>query len=192
MPLTSVRFISAIMVLLLALFAAIVEGQGPGLFGPVWTAAARADTVTPRAATPALGSDAITLRRRVATIDFGMLTRARLSAGVGAGSSAALTLNLFDDVVLTGIVERTEETFSGGYAIAGRILDQPLRTMTLVVNGETVAGTVRTLNGTYRIRSASERTYAISEVDLWKLPPEGEPLLTPPSDPGVDDKAGSR
>ena len=41
----------------------------------------------------------------------------------------------------------------------------PLGTLTLVVNGETVVGTVRTLGETYHIRSVGDGLYAISEVE---------------------------
>ena len=37
--------------------------------------------------------------------------------------------------------------------------------MTLVVNGETVAGTVRLPGETYHIRSMGEGLYAVSEVE---------------------------
>ena len=80
-------------------------------------------------------------------------------------SNATLTLNLFEDVVLTGVVERTAPTFSGGYSISGRLLDEPLGALTIVVNGETVAGSIRTLGGTYRIRSVDGGHYVVSEVE---------------------------
>ena len=92
---------------------------------------------------------------------------------------ATLTLNLFEDVALTGIVERTAPTFSGGYSISGRLVGKPLGTLTIVVNGETVAGTVRTLGGTYRIRSVGGGQYTISEV---KEPPLDCEVLEPESE----------
>jgi fermentation-respiration switch protein FrsA (DUF1100 family) len=95
-------------------------------------------------------------------------------------------LNLFEDVSFTGVVERTAATFSGGYSLSGRLVGEPLGSLTLVVNGETVAGTVRTLDGTYRIRSAGDGLYAISEVeekplDCEVLEPQGNGVgLTQP------------
>lgn len=56
--------------------------------------------------------------------------------------------------------------------------------MTLVVNGGVVAGTVRTPSATYRIRPAGNGLHAVSEVDLSRLPPLGEPL---PRRPRVGD-----
>ena len=48
--------------------------------------------------------------------------------------------------------------------------------MTLVVNGAIVAGTVRTPEATYRIRPAGGGLHAVSQVDLSRLPPLGEPI----------------
>ena len=172
------RWMAAVTAVLLGLLlTATVQGQGKGLFSEVEPAAAA------RTRAPA-STDATTLRRRVVTIDFGMLTRARAAASVlprppvhtkaessrssegdaAPASDATLTLNLFRDVVFTGIVDSTAPTFSGGYSLSGRLAGQALGTLTLVVNGEVVAGTVRTLSGTYRIRSVGRGRYAISEV----------------------------
>ena len=43
--------------------------------------------------------------------------------------------------------------------------------MILVVNGEVVAGSVRTLGGTYRIGTVDKRLHAIRQIDESKLPP---------------------
>ena len=48
--------------------------------------------------------------------------------------------------------------------------------MTLVVNGAVVAGSVRTPEATYRIRPAGAGLHAVSQVDLSRLPPLGEPI----------------
>ena len=87
------------------------------------------------------------------------------SAAAALAPGTALTLNLFDDVVVTGVVEQTAPTFSGGYSVAGHLVEEPLGTMTLVVNGETVVGTVRLVGETYHIRSVGDGLYAISEVE---------------------------
>lgn len=80
------------------------------------------------------------------------------------------SLNLFDDVVVTGLVEHTAPTFSGGYSLAGPLLEEPLGTLTLVVNGATVAGTVRSPGALYEIRSVGDGLYAMRELD--EPPPE--------------------
>ncbi len=145
-----------------------------------------ADLFTPIDETPPSGPlDASTLRSRVVTIDLGQLDRAQAAVADPPGQpthtrdtsprtdkrstapapGTTLTLNLFDDTVVTGLVEYTEPTFSGGYAVSGHLVEEPLGTMTLVVNGETVAGTVRLLGETYRIRSVGDGQATISEVE---------------------------
>ena len=86
-----------------------------------------------------------------------------------------LRLNLFDDTSFTGLVERTAPTHSGGYSLSGRLAGVEMGTVTLVVNGEVVAGTVRTPAATYRIRPAGGGLHAVSQIDLSRLPPLGEP-----------------
>ena len=161
--------------LLIALVAGEAAGQPAGLFREVAPAGAVAG--------PALSavSDSITLRRRVVAIDFGQLTppadaAAAAPGGAGAAPSGVLTLNLFDDASFTGLVQSVAPTFSGGYSLAGSLAGVEMGTMTLVVNGDVVAGTVRTPEATYRIRPAGGGLHAVSEVDLSRLPPLGEPI----------------
>ena len=104
------------------------------------------------------------LRRREVSIDIRRLARPP------AGPSRALRLNLFDDVVLMGIIERWTPTFSGGYALSGRLAGVPGGRVTLVVNGNVVAGTVRIPGATYRIRPAGAGRHAIIQVDPSQLP----------------------
>ena len=175
---TGVRYITAVSVIGLTWLApSAVEAQQSGLFSTVDPAAEQLDSPVPALL------DATTLRRRVVTMNLDRLQRARattlprspvqskaLSPRSGRRDAvpapdATLTLNLFEDVVFTGVVEHTAPTFSGGYSISGRLVGDPLGTLTLVVNGETVAGSVRTLGGTYRIRSVGSGLYAISEIE---------------------------
>ncbi len=158
---------------LAALAAPAVEAQSADLFTPVDT-------------TPPSGPlDEITLRSRVVTIDLGQLARAQAAVadppyqtlrtrdafphtgkrGTEPTPGTTLTLNLFDDTAVTGIVEQTAPTFSGGYSVSGRLVGDPLGSMTLVVNGERVVGTVQSPEGTYRIRSIGGGLSTISEVE---------------------------
>ena len=160
-------------VLWAALLAVEAAGQPAGLFTPVGTmpdsAALRVSPTPP---------DPLTLRRRLVTIDFAQLASsdvavAARAAGVSAEAPRSvgpaygelLRLNLFDDTVFTGVVERIEPTFSGGYAVSGRLVGVEWGTLTLVVNGDVVAGTIRTLETTYRIRPAGNGLHTVSEVE---------------------------
>ena len=171
---TSLRCMAAATVVVLtALAAPAVEAQTADLFTPV--------DETP----PSGPLDDITLRSRVVTIDLGQLDHAQAAVAGPPGQTThtrdtsprtdkssttptpgtTLIFNLFDDTVVTGIVEWTEPTFSGGYSISGRLVDDPLGTLTLVVNGERIVGTVQTLEGTYRIRSVGAGRSTVSEVE---------------------------
>ena len=162
-------------VLLTALAAGEAAGQPGGLFREAAPAAAVAG--------PDLSavSDSITLRRRLVAIDLGQLTPLADAAapvpGVAqAAPSGVLTLNLFDDVSFTGLVRSMAPTFSGGYSLSGPLVGVEMGTMTLVVNGGLVAGTVLTPEATYRIRPAGAGLHAVSQVDPSRLPPLGEPI----------------
>ena len=159
------------------LLAGLAAGEAAGQPGGLFRAVAPAGV----AEVPGLDtvSDAITLRRRLVAIDFAQLSPpadAADAAGAAVAPSGVLTLNLFDDASFTGLVESVAPTFSGGYSLAGRLAGVEMGTMTLVVNGDVVAGTVRTLEATYRIRPAAGGLHAVSEVDLSRLPPLGEPI----------------
>ena len=134
---------------------------------------------------PSVGVDA--LASRLVGIDFEQLGQA-METPAGPKDPATgeppsrqkLMFNLFDDVVFTGIVEHVEPTASG-HALWGSIEGVELGTMTMVVNGSIVVGTVRTLDGVYTIRTAGDGTYVIREIDESSLPPPGEPLEPTPS-----------
>ena len=138
-----------------------------------------------------------TIHSRLVRVALDQLAAARAAAtavDVEGGSGAALALNLFDDVVLSAIVERATPTASGtGYALSGRIDggEEPreLGAMTLLVYGETLAGTVSASAGTFTIQPVGDGVHAISQVDTSALPPPGEPLLPPL--PAADPPAAS-
>ena len=131
---------------------------------------------------PPPSSDVETLASRLVGIDFGQLANA-IESPVGPKDLVTgipqtphkLVLNLFADVVLTGIVEHVEPT-SSGHALWGGIEGVKLGTMTLVVNGSVVVGTVRTPDAVYTIRTAAAGAYVVRQIDESSLPPLGEPL----------------
>ena len=136
---------------------------------------------------PPPSTDVETLASRLVDIDFEQLAQV-VESPVGTKDpvtgeppkAQSLVLNLFDDVVFTGIVEHVEPTASG-HALWGSLDGVELGTMTMVVNGSIVVGTVRTLDAVYSIRTAGDGTYVIRQVDESSLPPLGEPLEAPSS-----------
>ena len=161
------------LILLAVLLPPTVEGQVANLFAPV------------EEPPPPESPDETTLRSRVVTVDLGQLRRAQAAVAQPSGQfrqagdaswpasttesvpapDTTLTLNLFNDTVVTAIVERTAPTFSGGYAVSGRLVEEPLGTLTMVVNGARVVGTIRTPAGTYRIRSAGAGLATVNKVE---------------------------
>ena len=139
---------------------------------------------------PPPSTDVETLASRLVDIDFGQLAQV-VESPVGTKDpvteeppkAQSLVLNLFDDVVFTGIVEHVEPTASG-HTLWGSLDGVELGTMTMVVNGSIVVGTVRTLGGVYTIRTTGDGTYVIRQIDESSLPPPGEPLepTLPPRD----------
>ena len=119
-----------------------------------------------------------TIRRRIARIDLAQLDEAR--GAVQAERGARLDLNLFGDSVFTAVDLRVAATITG-YSISGRLEGVRFGTATLVANGDVVAGSVRTPETTFSIRSVGGGRVEIREVDPSKLPPGGEPLVPPPS-----------
>ena len=116
--------------------------------------------------------------QRLVRLDPDLLRIARVNADTD--KPAILRLNLFDDVVLDAIVERTGPT-TGGYWLSGRIEGQPLSSVTLVVNRDVVAGEIRVLGATYTIRSVGNGVHTIRQLDP-ELPLDDDSfrLLDPP------------
>ena len=136
---------------------------------------------------PSIGVDA--LNSRLVGIDFGQLsevTKSLVSTRDPVTRTSpipqTLVLNLFDDVEFIGIVEHVEPT-SSGHALWGGLEGVELGTMTLVVNGSVVVGTVRTPGAVYSIRTAGGGAYVVRQIDESSLPPLGEPLEGPLSTP---------
>ena len=131
---------------------------------------------------PPPSPDVEALASRLAGIDFEQLASV-INPPVGLKDPVTgkptepqtLVLNLFDDAVFNGIVEHVEPTASG-HALWGRLDGVELGTMTMVVNGSIVVGTVRTLGGVYTIRTTGDGTYVIRQIDESSLPQPGEPL----------------
>ena len=131
-----------------------------------------------------------TIASRLVRIDFQQLDRATKPPDVAEHAttdppaepppSQELLLNLFDDVVFTGIVQHVEPT-SAGYALWGGLEGVDLGTMTIVVNGSVVAGTVRTPQTVYTIRTLGDDVHVIRQIDESTLLPLGEPQSQSPA-----------
>ena len=81
-----------------------------------------------------MGTGVHALDSRLVEIDFAQLADV-IETPIDPGSGfPTLELNLFNDIVFTGIVEHVEPT-SSGHSLWGRLDGVDLGTMTMVVNG---------------------------------------------------------
>lgn len=138
----------------------------------------------------------VSVRSGPVRIDFDQLAAARAAvAGADAPGAtsppATLPLNLFDEVVLSGVVERTALTADAtGYVLSGRVDGVDGGTWRLLVYDDVVLGTVTTANETYAIRTVGG-VHVISQTERTTLPPP-DVVLPPPGDlPEPSPDAGS-
>lgn len=147
------------------------SSQAPSLFSPSAPALTGQPSIVPRAASPArpldsedsyLASDSIkVLRRNSASLDVSQLEGLR--EAVEQGDPAQLQLNLFPGTSLRAVIDRTAET-RFGYSLSGQIDGQPYSSVTLVVHGKVLAGTVESQEGSYSIRFQNGSIHAISQI----------------------------
>ena len=136
---------------------------------------------------PSTGVEAIA--SRLVQIDFQQLDRATRPPDAAQPATEGpptepphpqkLSLNLFDDAVFTAVVQHVEPT-PAGYALWGGLEGMELGSVTMVVNGSVVAGTVRTPQAVYTIRTLGDGVYVIRQIDESTLPPLGEPQSQAP------------
>ncbi len=122
-----------------------------------------------------------TLNSRMVEIDFAQLTDVIEAPMDQSSGLPTLELNLFDNIVYTGVVENVEPT-SSGHALWGTLKGVDLGTLTMVVNGSVVAGTVRTSDAVYAISTIGQGEYVVRHIDTSSLPPLGEPIIGSLSD----------
>lgn len=179
--------------------AGAAAAQEVGLFLPV--EAAPADSVASAAQAPG-ADDSATIRERRAGIDFSRLavfaaavSRSAVSGGAGdvagrAVPSVRLPLNLFEDTFVTAVVDRVAPT-SSGYALWGDLEGLEWGTLTLVVNGTVVVGTVRSSAGTYVIAPSGDGV-VVRQEDHSRMAPAAEPLVRPPAGDSRDEPPAMR
>ena len=172
---------------LLALCCASAYGQEQ----PLLSVDDRTSVAVPQAVPLAAVDDPTVIRQRPAAIQVGRLSElhgelqsrqgvAAVPRGI-AGTTDTLTLNLFDDVVVTGLVDRTESTIADGFVVSGGIAGDPQGDFALAVVGNSVAGMVHTGGSHYEIVSAGDGLITVVETDPTQFEC-GVDLVAPPVD----------
>ena len=123
----------------------------PQLFTPV-SDATQVDLIEP-SATPSAPTPHT--RHQAVQIDFGQLNQAREALAEGLG--AELSVNL-PELPLPVVLTTTSDTHRG-YALSGRVADDPLSAVNIVVNGRSVAGNIRHRTELHTIRTAGAGYY---------------------------------
>jgi hypothetical protein len=127
---------------------------------------------------PIMAGDGPTVTRaRTTSARFDLLAAA-LAAGSAGDRTPAFTLNLFADVAFSVEHERFERDDFGHQSWVGRIIGDPLSTVTLTWKGDVLSGGVQVRNALYRVRSASGRT-VIEQLDPSSFGEERPPLIPP-------------
>ncbi|MCY3931126.1 MAG: hypothetical protein OXH70_05375, partial [Acidobacteria bacterium] len=170
--------------LLVALAGAAGPARADDLFLPpdpssVTTPDDPASAAAAAGAAPAVEFEVPILRQRLARIDRGLLERTRVAAASGTASAGLLDLNLFDDASFR-VTDLSTAPTSAGFALTGRLEGVPFGTMAIVVNGEEIAGGVRTPSGYYAIERGEAGHVVIRQVDESALPDGAVPLEAPP------------
>ena len=93
---------------------------------------------------------------------MGRLEAARLDAE--GRRPHRLNLNLFADAEFDAVFERSAATASG-YTLTGRLVDEPMSTVALAVNGDWVAGTVWSPGGRYAVRPLGGGVAEVRQLD---------------------------
>ena len=130
---------------------------------------------------PAKGGEATVsgpLPPRLVRVDTTLLASVRADLEA-RDAGPAVALNLFDGIGFAAVFERAVPTASG-YALSGRLEGERFGTVTLVVDGELVAATVRTAGATYRIRSVGPGVHVVEQVEPT-VPSEDDVVDTPTS-----------
>ena len=139
------------------------------------------------------------VRQRFARLDKKAVESARRTVDEPVALQPAFPLALFDDIQLHAMFHETAPT-SSGYSLAGRIEGSAMGSVTLVVNRDAVAGTVRTGIGTFVI-SGGLSGVVIQEVrsearGLHRMEDDPHPTdstpLTRGSKPADADKGDTR
>ncbi len=117
------------------------------------------------------------LRARLARVRFDRLAAARPVAD----TRPTLSLNLFDDAVLSATFERLETDAFGHQTWVGRVQGDAQSTVVLTWKGGVLSGTIAAHDARYRVE-AHDGVATIEQLDATSFPVELPPLVPPAQD----------
>lgn len=131
---------------------------------------------------PTTPDDEAVTRYRFATVNFELLDSVLQNS---QNSAASVTLNLFDDVSLEALFERTESLPTGGYAWIGTVRDIDYSQVIIVVNEGRATASVRVPGGNIQVLPEGGEMHSIRELDESLLGAEPDDTETVPQTVGA-------
>ena len=113
----------------------------------------------------------VVLRQRLVNVRFELLAD---------GAKATVNLNLFDDVQVIAVRDRTERNSTGGYAWYGRVEEVPTAEVVLVVEDFKTAATITKGHVKYTVRHVKDDLHLVREMDRAALAVFSRPPQRPP------------
>src|SRR5262249_42239549 len=181
LPACARRLVFLLGLLLLSLKAPSALASAPALFS-----AARPSDACGAATDPSV------VRRRLVTIDLGLLLHADGSPRALGDHGTAVQLNLFEDASFTAVLEELTQTSPGGYSWSGRLAGIDLSSVVVVVERQVMAAQVSMPGAAYQVRYAGCGLHAASESDPGGFPPEAPPRAIDGKNAGRRDGPASR
>ncbi|MBW2369846.1 MAG: pre-peptidase C-terminal domain-containing protein [Deltaproteobacteria bacterium] len=112
-------------------------------------------------------------------------------AGNDVKKPTGIKLNLFDDSTFTANVDRVETDSQDSYALVGRIEEESISSVILVVGQDgTLTGNITIYDMFFQVRYAGDGTHVIREIDQTAFPEGAESVVIDESrDTSFEDKA---
>jgi len=119
--------------------------------------------------------DPTVIRSRLVHIKFELLSKDDKAPCTMADVSSSLTLNLFEDVVFTAILDRFELNRSGSFTWIGHIDGIAQSQVTLVIKGDIMSGNITLPDAFYQVRYRGDGLHVVYKIDQSAFPDEDEP-----------------
>lgn len=144
-----------------------VSGSGVPVGGPTSLFADAANLGAAAATT-----EPTVVRSRLVEVNLGALGTPNGPPGAAAAPGGEIVLNLFPDVVLTGVLDRIEMVSPPGYVWVGHVKDIDMSSVTLSVQDDVVIGNVRLPEQVYAVRFVGNGVHVVQEIDTSKFLPD--------------------
>ena len=120
----------------------------------------------------------IVIRHRLVSINFELLPETNSSPPSGP-TGYRLKLNLFDDVILKGVLDQGELRAANSFTWFGHVLGVENSQITLAVEDKVMIGNIHVRDAYFQIRYVGKGVHVIYQIDPRTYPPDGEPIIVP-------------